>query len=111
MIENDLPNTKELVRSILEKSEQCRNSDSFLYFAVLKAVGDRKGLDIDSMSIPYFMLNLHGTAFPGFETVRRARQKLQAEYPHLRASDAVEGFRADNEKAFREFAREVNPDG
>jgi len=67
-------------------------------------IGERKGINIDSVSVPYFLLNLQGTAFPGFETVRRARQKLQATFPELSACEAVEGFRVENEKEFRAYA-------
>lgn len=102
---NDLKNTTALVRAILEQDEQCRNSDSFLYLKVLSVLGKKKGIDIESMSVPYFLLNLQGTAFPGFETVRRTRQKIQQHHPELAACKAVEGFRANSEREYREYAR------
>ena len=101
----DLKNTKALVKSILEKDKQCRNSDSFLYLKVLSILGKQKGIDIESMSIPYFLLNLHGTAFPPFESVRRSRQKIQEQCPELAASEIVQEYRAENEANFRKFAR------
>ena len=101
----DLKNTTALVKSILEQDKQCRNSDSFLYLKVLSVIGKQKGIDIEKMSIPYFLLNLHGAGFPGFETVRRTRQKLQQHHPELAACEAVEGFRAVNEQEFRAYAR------
>ncbi len=101
----DLKNTTALVKSILEQDKQCRNSDSFLYLKVLSVIGKQKGIDIEKMSIPYFLLNLHGAGFPGFETVRRTRQKLQQHHPELAACEAVEGFRMENEAEFRAFAR------
>lgn len=101
----DLKNTTALVKSLLEQDKQCRNSDSFLYLKVLSAIGKQKGIDIERMSVPYFLVNLHGAGFPGFETVRRTRQKLQQHHPELAACETVEGFRAENEKVFRDFAR------
>ncbi len=101
---NDLKNTTALVKSILEQDEQCRNSDSFLYLKVLTVLGKQKGIGIDNMSVPYFLMHMQGTAFPGFETVRRTRQKLQQHHPELAASETVEGFRMDNEKEFRAYA-------
>lgn len=103
MTMNDLKNTTALVKALLEEDKQCRNSDSFLYLKVLSVIGKRKGIDIDSMSVPYFLLNLHGTAFPPFESVRRARQRIQEHNPHLAACEAVEGFRAENEMEFRAY--------
>ncbi len=105
MTMNDLKNTTALVKAILEQDKQCRNSDSFLYLKVLSVIGKRKGIDIETMSVPYFLMNLQGTAFPPFESVRRARQKIQATYPELAACDRVEDFRIENETAFREYAR------
>jgi hypothetical protein len=101
---NDLKNTTALVRAILEKDEQCRNSDSFLYLKVLTVLGKTKGIDIDNISVPYFLMNLQGTVFPGFETVRRSRQKIQQHHPELAACKAVESFRAENEREFRTYA-------
>lgn len=101
---NDLKTTTAIVRAILEQDEQCRNSDSFLYLKVLSVLGDKQGIDIDSMSVPYFLLNMQGTAFPGFETVRRSRQKIQQHHPELSACKVVERFRAENEREFRAYA-------
>ena len=101
----DLKNTTALVKSILEQDKQCRNSDSFLYLKVLSAVAKQKGIDLEKMTVPFFLLNLHGAGFPGFETVRRTRQKLQQHHPEFAACDAVDGFRMENEAAFREYAR------
>ena len=100
----DLKNTTALVKSILEQDKQCRNSDSFLYLKVLTTVGKQKGIDLEKMSVPYFLLNLHGAGLPPFESVRRARQKIQAAHPELAACESVEGFRAENELEFRAYA-------
>ena len=101
----DLKNTTELVKAILEENEQTRNSDSFLYLKVLSAVGQQKGIDIEKMTVPFFLENLHGAGLPGFETVRRTRQKIQQHHPELASSDRIAAFRADNEAEFREYAR------
>lgn len=101
---NDLKNTTELVKDLLEQDKRCRNSDSFLYLKVLSTVAQRKGIDLEKMTVPFFLLNLHGAGLPGFETVRRTRQKLQAAYPQLAASEAVQGFRAENEREYKAYA-------
>lgn len=101
----DLKTTTALVKAILEQDKQSRNSDSFLYFRVLEIIGKRKGIDINEMSIPYFLLNMSGTEFPPFESVRRARQKIQEHHPELAADETVSDFRSLNEMGFREYAR------
>ena len=101
----DLKNTTALVKSILEQDKQCRNSDSFLYLKVLSIVAKQNGIDLEHMTVPYFLMHLHGAGFPGFETVRRTLQKVQEERPDLAACEAVAGFRAENEAEYRAFAR------
>ena len=101
----DLKNTTALVKSILERDKQARNSDSFLYLKVLSVVADQKGVRLEVISVPHFLMNLQGTEFPPFESVRRARQKLQRRHPELAACEAVEGFRTENEQLYRAYAR------
>lgn len=100
----ELKTVTKRVRSILERDEKCRNSDSFLYLQVLTEVGKEKGIDIEKMSIPCFFLNFHGAGLPPFESVRRARQKIQAAHPELAACERVKGYRAANETEYRAFA-------
>ena len=101
----NLKDTTALVKSILEQDEQCRNSDSFLYLKVLSVLANHKGFMLDTMTVPYFLTNLHGTEFPPFESVRRARQKVQERNPHLAACEQVSKFRADNELEYRAYSQ------
>ena len=101
----DLKTTKALVKSILEHDTQCRNSDSLLYLKVLSIVAKRKGIDLEAVSVPFFLLNLQGTEFPPFESVRRSRQKIQEKCPDLAACETVKEYRAEQETMYLEFAR------
>ena len=47
---DELNSTKALVNSILETDERARNSDSYLYLAVLGVVADREGIDLNQIS-------------------------------------------------------------
>ena len=98
-----MKNTTTLVKAILEQDKRCRNCDSLLYLKVLRIVGDQKGIDIMHMPVPYFLIQMHGTAFPPFESVRRARQKIQEKCPELAASEAVREHRLKNEEAVRAY--------
>lgn len=100
----DLKNTTALVKSILEQDKQCRNSDSFLYLKVLSAEAKQKGIDLEKMTVPYFLLNLHGAGLPPFESVRRARQKIQAAHPDLAACKTVKDFRTESEAQYRAYS-------
>lgn len=96
-----LHSTKALVKSILEQDERARNSDSFLYFRLLERI-DKAVLTVP---VSEFLLSMGLNGIPPFESVRRTRQKIQAECPWLSACDKVKEFRADNEEAYRDFAR------
>jgi len=72
---------KKVVRELLETDPNCRNSDKFLIFRILKQTTN---------------LNLTFQEFdrcPNFESIRRIRQKLFEENPALRADSEVEEAR------------------
>ena len=101
----DLKTTKALVTVILEQDEKARNSDSHLYFRVINAIAAKHNIDLTHIPVVDFLLNLNKSVFPPFESVRRARQKIQNTCPWLAASAEVEQIRAENEHEYREFAR------
>lgn len=101
---HDLKNTTALVKSILETDVDSRNSDNSLYLKVLIEIAEEKGIDITCVSVVLYLSSLAGTVFPPFESVRRARQKLQRRYPELAASKEVREFRAENEEVYEEYA-------
>lgn len=101
----ELKNLTELVHIILDHYPQTRNSDGLLWLKVLESQAYEKGIDLRMLSVPYFLPRIAEMGFSPFESVRRTRQKLQATYPHLSAEEAVEGFRIENEKQYRAYAR------
>ena len=103
---SELKNTKALVKHILEEDQKARNSDSYLYLKVIEHIAEQRGFNLWDLKVPYFLKYMAVYGFPAFETVRRTRQKLQAEYPELSASRKVAAERDKNEEAFRDFARE-----
>lgn len=88
---------KKIVKNILIEYPQTRNSDNLLYLTVIETIG--KG-NIEK-PISEILLNLEELGLPCFETVRRTRQKLQAEFPELQACDIVQDFRTAREEEFR----------
>ena len=100
----DLKNTTALVKSILETDVDSRNSDNHLYLKVLLAIGAEKGVNLSLITVVGYFSALAGTVFPPFESVRRARQKLQRRYPELAASKQVQEYRAENEVIYEEYA-------
>ena len=102
---NKLKTTKALVKSILESNVQARNSDSFLYLKVIQHYDEEYNTDFSKMPVIDFLNGGVDIPIPPFESVRRSRQKVQAENPYLAASEEIELFRAENEQAYKDFAR------
>lgn len=102
---SDLNTTTKIVRTILEQDKQARNSDSFLYLKVLEYVSEENGVELCGLTVPAFLISRDALGFPGFETVRRTRQKIQAAYPELASDEKVAAMRMEIEKTFRAYAR------
>lgn len=101
---DNLYKISELVKEILESDASTRDSDNILYYRVLQVIGRRNDIDIDTMSMPRFLLHMKEYGFPQFETVRRTRQKIQHDNPELAGSKTVEGWRKMKEEVYREYA-------
>lgn len=101
----NLKNLSGLVHTILEQYPQTRNSDGLLWLKVLETQAHERSIDLRMLSVPNFLPRIAELGFSPFESVRRTRQKIQANYPHLSACEAVEGARAENEAQYRAFAR------
>jgi outer membrane protein assembly factor BamD (BamD/ComL family) len=100
----NLKATSKLVEEFLRDEPQTRNSDSLLYLRILQYHANERGMLLHNIPVPLFLLNMGDWGFPPFESVRRARQKVQATYPELASTGKVAGFRSDNEKEYRAFA-------
>lgn len=103
---DEIRNTAKLVKAILEAHPITRGSDEYLYYEVCAAKLEQQGLRIMDFKLQDALLHRKMFDIPKFETVRRARQKLQADHPELASCTIVAEFRADREQAFREWARE-----
>lgn len=94
-----------LVKYILEEDSNARNSDNHLYFRIIEYIGQQIGVNMDEVPVTVFFQNIKDFHCPGFETVRRTRQKIQREYPELGGSDKIKAFREKREEIFRKYAR------
>lgn len=97
-----LKTTKALVRSILETKEETRNSDMLLYLEVCKVINPQ----VLNYTFGSVLLWLDKYNLPPFESVRRARQKIQEENNKFDADEIIQRYRAENEAEYREFARD-----
>lgn len=95
----DLNSTKNLVQKILTEDLGSRNSDNVLYVNVCK------NINLGATSRPFYdvMNNPHKYGLPAFETVSRARRKLQEENEELRADTRTQEKRDEYEQMFFDF--------
>lgn len=98
-------NTAKIVKLALTVCPATRNSDSFLYLKVIEFQAAQKDMDIRNISLPEFLENYQKWNFAPFETVRRTRQKLQADFPELASTETVAEKRSEREEVYREYAR------
>lgn len=102
---NELKHISKLVKLILDQDEKARNSDSYLYLRVIGILAAKKKINIHKISVAAFLMNMTVWGFPPFESVRRSRQKIQAECPELLGNKKVTAARAEKEIEYREFAK------
>lgn len=93
----ELKTTHDIVKNILKREEDARNSDKKLYVLVVKH------LHPELINRPFAEV-IMSDDIPSFETVRRTRQKLQERHEELRATDRVQDYRTCNEEKFRNYA-------
>ena len=87
------------VRGILRRDEQCRSDDRRLWQMVCRKYGvDTSRATLDDWASGKLEV-------PAYESVRRARQKIQAGDPSLRADDDVIAGRVLAEQRCRMYAR------
>lgn len=98
---DDLRTTADIVKKVLQNYPASRNSDDMLYVFVCKETNP-KCIEKSFIDV---LLARKEYGIPAFETVRRTRQKVQAECPELAAAERIKTARAEKEPEFREFAR------
>lgn len=102
---SELSTTMELVKTILIESEDARESDDILYCEVIERLDKINETCVAEYPLFMFLRKRASIAVPSFETVRRSRQKVQADFPALAGSEAARKARAKKQEEFRAFAR------
>lgn len=92
--------THNIVLRILETKPETRSDDWLLILEVWK------GSINAELSLETVMLHHMELGIPNFETIRRCRQKIQANNPHL-VDENAKAIRKDEEKEFRQYALDI----
>lgn len=91
-----------MVESILISNPETRDSDYVLYVEMVRKT-NKQALDMPFMDV---MLHRRDYGLPFYESVSRARRKVQANNEHLRASKKVDDARFENYKEIKEWSAE-----
>lgn len=97
---NKLYKIKNIVARVLEKHEEARKDDFVLFALVCDEMGVPCNFDMRTMLHEHKLFGL-----PSWESVSRARRKIQAEYRALTDEKTVEK-RKEEEAKYLEFARQ-----
>lgn len=91
---------KNIVLRVLENNTEARKDDFVLFSLVCDEMGIPSNFDLRTM------LNNHRLfGLPSWESVSRARRKIQAEQPELKDAEMAE-IRQEEIKEYKEFARQ-----
>lgn len=97
----ELKTITDLVKKLLEEIPECRESDDLLYMNIVNKVAP------DALMMPAYLFFIwrKENNIPAFESVRRARQKVQAEYPELAGNDEVKHSRVQLQTVYKAYAQ------
>ena len=97
--------TTKIVRELLENIPATRDDDNLLWWKTLEITGNFYEIPVGKLTVEYVLTRIYEMRLPTFETVSRARRKLQEKYPHLKGSEGARKRRREKELLFEEYAR------
>lgn len=89
------------VRDCMIEDEECRNDD----FKLIKAVIMKRYPELLDFPLGNVLHYHKEYGLPSFETITRARRKVQADCEALRAVEFVEAKRKEMEKEIKDFVK------
>lgn len=89
-----------MVLETLKESERARGDDFYLWYLICSAMCE----EAMWQQFQYVLVHHNEFGVPSFESVRRARQKIQATYPELK-NDYVAERRHAKEQVYLDYAR------
>lgn len=99
---SDIKTIESRVLNILLEYPDTRGSDFVLYARYLQ----EHNPELKNVGLIYALTEAKRLKMPNYETVTRARRKVQHKIPELKPETATRRKREESEKAFREYAKE-----
>ena len=91
------------VRYILETEPATRNDDNLLYIKACLFYNS----SVDKFPFGTVFTNARMFDIPSYKSIERARRKLQAKYEHLKSSQTMKEYRAEEELRYKAFALDM----
>ncbi len=91
-----------VVKFILEENKEARDDD----FLLVALACRRMCPGVMGETFTSVLANHKDYKLPSFESITRARRKLQAANENLRSSERVRRIRSEEEEEYREYANE-----
>lgn len=104
MVKAEQDKISTIVRRVLETKTYTRSSNDQLYVEVLKDMATTKGVNLADHSVVTLLSSRKAFGFPSYESVTRARRKLQEQDSSLRADADVEAMRELRAGEYSEWA-------
>ena len=94
---------EKMVKYVMINKPETRNDDFLLIYEVAKLIYP----NVKYYSFEKVMKEHKMFGVPVFESVTRARRKLQAEYEELRSSKQIERARKEKESEYVEYSKRI----
>lgn len=95
-----LKNLENIVKGVLERDRSSREDDFYLVYEVYAKITP----EVRRWDFGYVMTEHKYLKLPSFESITRARRKLQAKFPELRGGEAMTERRYREWQDFRTYA-------
>lgn len=104
-----IKNTEAQVRAMLEKAPATRESDHILFIrlCIEQARKNRDNAELIARVLDHIMIHGKENGYPNFESVGRARRKLQEKDHRLQATARTKKGRKDREIVFKEYGLDM----
>jgi hypothetical protein len=103
---SQVKSNRDKVKTILEKYPETRNSDKLLWLAYMCFYKELKFIIGEENYVKFRALLLQEST-PTFESLTRARRKIQEEHELLQASQGTRSKRCVSERQMREYFKSV----
>lgn len=97
----DLKRIEDIVKKVLTDDEQTREDDALLFIKVCQELNGA----VLNHAFGFVLENFSTYGLPKYESVGRARRKLQAACPELRPKREIEKLRSERAIDFMNYAR------